>query len=144
MVKKSIYMLAFLLSFSVFSQGEGGQTSDDAEERRNNNSYSSILNDINYYLQTFDNGYYGPLFVENGYLFCTIKDGRKSKIPINEIVEVRLFSNGKGVGIYCASNNCVTGVTGSMYERISFRTSGNFNYDSLKYKLEQLVEALKN
>ncbi len=129
---------------SLYSQEEGGRGSDRTEDSYNDNSYREVLSDINHYLETFDNGYYGPLIVEDGYIFCTIKDGRKSRIPISKIGEVRMMNKDAGVAMFCASGNCVKGVTGSYFPKMSFRTSGKYDYGQLKNMLEEFVRRLRN
>ncbi|MAD98003.1 MAG: hypothetical protein CMB99_11820 [Flavobacteriaceae bacterium] len=142
------YTFAFVLSlmtvFTSYCQEEGGRGSDRTEDETNNYGYREVLRDINQYLETFDNGYYGPLIVEDGYIFCTIKDGRKSRIPVEEIGEVRMMKNDVGVAMFCASGDCVKGVTGSYFPKMSFRTSGKFDYDPLKSMLEEFVLRLRN
>ncbi|WNJ18395.1 hypothetical protein [Pontibacter sp. G13] len=104
----------------------------------------SYLAQINRYLRTFDNGYYGPLEVANGYLYCNIKDGRRSKIPLSEISEVIPYpgSDKHGVKILCRSGDCVTGVTGDMYPSMSLWTSDQADEQAFLRNMQRMVNEI--
>lgn len=108
-------------------------------------SYQGHLNEINTYLKTFDNGYYGPLVVSNGYLKCFIKSyDTYSQIPIESIGRVEIVSDNEKVAIYCEGNSdCVKGVTGGMYDNMPFSSDEWFNSDRLAAQLKELVFLLK-
>ena len=97
----------FLASQSILSQ----DTSDERTSNNNpvnNSNYQYYLSDINNFLVNFDNGYYGPISVDGSYIYCRIKDGRQSKIPIDEIDRVKVVTERRKIGIFCQSGNYIS------------------------------------
>lgn len=106
--------------------------------------YKEHLNVINNFLETFDNGYYGPLSVDDVYLYCNIKGNRQSKIIISEISKANVVTPEKEVKIQCKNDNCVTGVTGDMYDSLTFRTDlSGFDTAYFTTLLNLLIDSLR-
>lgn len=106
-------------------------------------SYEFYLDKINEFLVTFDNGYYGPLSVDETYIYCKIKDGRQSKIIIKEIDRVDIITPKRNVKMVCRTGKCVTGVTGDMFTMLGFSTTTDFDTESLQSDLQEFVRLLK-
>lgn len=103
--------------------------------------YKEHLNVINNFLETFDNGYYGPLSVDDVYLYCNIKGNRQSKIIISEISKANVVTPEKEVKIQCKNDNCVTG---DMYDSLTFRTDlSGFDTAYFTTLLNLLIDSLR-
>lgn len=128
-MKKTLLLLIILLNFSHKTQSQ---------------EYKEHLTVINTFLETFDNGYYGPLSVDDVYLYCNIKGNRQSKIIISEISKATIVTPQKEVKIQCKNNNCVTGVTGDLYDSLTFRTDlSGFDTEYFAVLLNLLIDSIK-
>lgn len=106
--------------------------------------YEEHLTTINSFLRTFDSGYYGPLSVDNDYIYCNIKGGKQSKILISEISKANVVTENKKVQIFCKNEDCVTGVTGAKYKTMSFSTNDSgFNTTEFAFLLNLLIDSLR-
>ena len=106
--------------------------------------YKEHLSTINTFLRTFDSGYYGPLSVDEEYIYCEIKGGKQSKILISGISEAKVVTANKMVKIFCKKGDCVIGVTGGKYDSLSFRTEEEgFDSTELAFLLNLLIDALE-
>ncbi len=128
-MKKTLLLLIILFNFSQKAQSQ---------------EYYEHLRVINTFLETFDNGYYGPLSVDEVYLYCNIKGNRQSKIVISDISEAIIGTPQKEVKIQCKNSNCVTGVTGDLYNSLTFRTDlSGFDTEYFAVLLNLLINSLK-
>ena len=129
-MKKTLLFLIILFHFSQKAQSQ---------------EYKEHLTVINTFLETFDNGYYGPLSVDDIYLYCNIKGNRQSKIIISEISKANVVTPQKEVKIQCKNANYVTGVTGDMYDSLTFRTDlSGFDTENFALLLNLLIDSLRN
>ena len=127
-MKKHVFLLLLVCNISHSIQSQ---------------SYEFYLSKINDFLENFDNGYYGPLTVDDTYIYCKIKDGRESKIIINQIDRVDIVKQNRDVKMGCRIVKCVTGVTGDKFTKLVFSTNRDFDTESLKSDLEEFIRLLK-
>lgn len=129
-MKKTISAILFIILFySGFSQ-----------------SYKEQLKNINEFLKTFDNGYYGYLEIKDGYLYDRFKDGnnycRAKIIGLNKAYEKE---SSRKVELPCkGTDNCLYSTfTNQNYNSFSFSQATDFNTAELISLLDNLIAACK-
>lgn len=109
-------------------------------------SYKEQLKNINEFLKTFDNGYYGYLEIKDGYLYDRFKDGnnycRAKIIDLNKAYEKE---SSRKVELPCkGTDNCLYSTfTNQNYNSFSFSQATDFNSTELISLLDNLVSAYK-
>lgn len=110
-----------------------------------NFGYSQItqtfLDDVNKYLKTFDNGYYGHIEINDGYLIVKYASGKYSKALLSDLETYAEKSEEKKVVIKCKDNKeCVYSTyTDSYHPQFGFSQNESFNTMELSVKLSTLL-----
>jgi hypothetical protein len=108
-------------------------------------SYKTQLNQLNNYLKTFDDGYYGYLEVKDGYLYDRFKSGKYSKAKISDLLKAKESEAKRKVIVPCKYGNCVFSTyTDSYHEQMSFSQSKDFNTTVLIDLLNKFLVAYNN
>ncbi len=106
--------------------------------------YKMQLDEVNNYLKTFDNGYYGYLEIKDGYLYDRFKDGTNyCKAKVTELDYAFEKEKNLKVDIACkGSGNCVYSTyTNQNYSSFTFSQSSNFNTSQLISLFNNLIAA---
>lgn len=130
------------LSVDYFSYSSNSGSHHIASQS-GNQSYNQVLNRINNYLKTFDDGYYGTVAIENDIFYSNLKDGRSSYMNIYDVDEFKVTEENRVLKAHCKSGDCVTGVTGSMFDSKSYRTNVDFNAQHFADELNLLIRLYK-
>lgn len=106
------------------------------------NDLEIILNKVNNYLATFDNGYYGYLEIKDGYLIDHFKSNDYTKTKIDEFSGANLIDDDKIVALMCRNNKeCVFSTYNNSYNKYAqFRTPGEWDRKELQMLLNNLLK----
>lgn len=109
-------------------------------------SYKIYLDKINDYLKTFDNGYYGYLEIEDGFLYDRFKSGKYFKSEIKYLGTAIESEAKRKVIMNCLNNKeCVYSTyTDSYHNNFSFSQTKDFNTSELITLLNNLILAYRN
>ncbi|HNE50430.1 MAG: hypothetical protein U0T31_01320 [Chitinophagales bacterium] len=106
--------------------------------------YQQILLNINNYLKTFDNGYYGYLEIKDGYLYDRFKDGSNyCKSKMEDLDYAFEKEKNHKIDIACKGNNtCLYSTfTNQRYNSFSFSQATEFNTAPLISLFNDLISA---
>ena len=121
---------------------------DDKLNNTNSNNvpvYQTHLNNINQYLKTFDDGYYGHFEVKDDSLYLRFRLGLYSKVNIADIGNVVVEEANRKVSVQCKEDKkCVfNSYVNALYADIKFYQNKDFNTAELITLLNNLITALK-
>ena len=107
--------------------------------------YQTHLNNINQYLKTFDDGYYGHFEVKDDSLYLRFRLGLYSKISIADFGNVVVEEANRKVSVQCKEDKkCVfNSYVNALYNDIKFYQYKDFNTAELITLLNNLITALK-
>ena len=106
--------------------------------------YTILLDKLNVFLKTFDNGYYGHLEIKNDVLYDYYKNGTYSKININDISEAKVVDANRKIQIFCNQGLCVTTNSGGKFDNMPFSATADFDALGFAIKINALVKAFRN
>lgn len=104
---------------------------------------SKELNAINTYLSKFDNGYYGYLEIQDGYLINYFKEANQyRKAKLSDLGEARVLTAGNKVGYTCKNGaKCdYSSLTKSYHEDFTFSQTTAFNTAELVKLLNAVLQ----
>lgn len=129
MNKKLSLSLAFLLLLSTaYSQ-----------------SYTDDLVNVNEFLKTIDNGFYGKLEIKNGMLYNYYSNGRYSQMNMSDIAQASVVEAKRKVKIVCKSQTrCVKTGEGNSFDEMPFSQQADFDADGFAAKLNALFAHYNN
>jgi hypothetical protein len=105
-------------------------------------TYTRELNELNDFLKTFDGGYYGPLSISKGLLYCQVKGYGKSSIELSGISKVT--TKGNNISLVCKQNSfCYKSTSGAAGKNMSFSSLKPFNKERLSRLLNNLLAEIK-
>lgn len=109
-------------------------------------SYEKALQEVNNYLKTFDNGYYGYLEIEDGTLYDRYQSGEYSQSQLKFLSTATLEEKNKKVTLKCDDEKlCVFSTYSDSYHtQLSFSSNQEFNTSTLIDLLNNLIASYKN
>jgi hypothetical protein len=107
-------------------------------------NYQTALKNLNDYLKTFDNGYYGYFEVKDGYIYDRFKAGKYNKFKMEDMEGAVIQEQYKRVIFKCKGDNkCISTdwKENGKEDYTQFTTGSAFNYQQLADLLDNFRDA---